>query len=122
MQLAFVLTFYFLQRFEKYQKAGKEKEFYNDCMRATIREGGDTDTNAAIVGGMIGAIVGLKGIPAIFKTKLMEFDCVGLKDPLKLKRPRPSYLSVQRHGFYNIQQLVNLVTNTKNFPGELTKP
>jgi ADP-ribosylglycohydrolase len=26
-------------------------------------EGGDTDTNAAIVGGMIGALVGFNGIP-----------------------------------------------------------
>tara|TARA_B110000285_G_C14597016_1_gene368938 strand:- start:98 stop:205 length:108 start_codon:yes stop_codon:yes gene_type:complete len=34
-----------------------------ESIEQTIREGGDTDTNAAIVGGMIGALVGLKKIP-----------------------------------------------------------
>ena len=32
-------------------------------MRQVIKEGGDTDTNAAIVGGMIGALIGFNAIP-----------------------------------------------------------
>ena len=35
---------------------------YNHAIRETIALGGDTDTNAAIVGGMIGALVGKQGI------------------------------------------------------------
>ncbi len=33
-------------------------------MLKTIREGGDTDTNACIVGGLVGAILGFKNLPA----------------------------------------------------------
>ena len=32
-------------------------------MRMVIQKGGDTDTNAAIVGGLIGSIVGFKNLP-----------------------------------------------------------
>jgi len=33
-------------------------------MAKVIRQGGDTDTNACIVGGVIGSIVGFKKLPA----------------------------------------------------------
>ena len=33
VKLAFVLSFYYLLRFEKYQEAGKEAEFYHDCVK-----------------------------------------------------------------------------------------
>lgn len=72
---AFVLTFFFLLRFEKYQELGMESQFYNDCMYMTVREGGDTDTNAAIVGGVAGAVTGLKVMPELAKRRLVEFDC-----------------------------------------------
>jgi ADP-ribosyl-[dinitrogen reductase] hydrolase len=36
---------------------------YEDSMKAMLIAGGDTDTNAAIIGGMLGAAVGLEGIP-----------------------------------------------------------
>lgn len=36
---------------------------FEDAMRLTLAGGGDTDTNAAIVGGLIGAAVGMQGIP-----------------------------------------------------------
>lgn len=32
-------------------------------MRKVISQGGDTDTNAAIVGGLIGSLVGYKNLP-----------------------------------------------------------
>lgn len=32
-------------------------------MRNVLRKGGDSDTNGAIVGGLIGAVVGLKNLP-----------------------------------------------------------
>ena len=34
------------------------RNLYFDAMRLIIKEGGDTDTNAAIAGGMVGALVG----------------------------------------------------------------
>lgn len=40
-----------------------------------LREGGDTDTNAAIVGGLIGAYVGYNKIPQPFKDAVLTFDC-----------------------------------------------
>ena len=43
-------------------------------MREIIGQGGDTDTNAAIVGGLIGALVGLKNIPKKYSEKILEFD------------------------------------------------
>jgi ADP-ribosylglycohydrolase len=36
-----------------------------------LSKGGDTDTNAAIVGGMIGAIVGFKNLPHEYLKKLL---------------------------------------------------
>ncbi len=50
---AFTLAFHHLRR----------RSSYADGMRATLCAGGDTDTNAAIVGAMLGALWGLSGIP-----------------------------------------------------------
>ena len=36
--------------------------------------GGDTDTNASVVAGLIGSIVGVNRIPKNMVTKLMTFD------------------------------------------------
>ena len=38
-------------------------DLYKQAMRMVIQKGGDTDTNAAIVGGLIGSIVGFKNLP-----------------------------------------------------------
>lgn len=40
-----------------------EKSSFESAMRAVLSGGGDSDTNACIVGGMVGARVGLQGIP-----------------------------------------------------------
>ena len=42
---------------------GDIKCFYLDQVKRIISWGGDTDTNACIVGGLLGAIVGLKNLP-----------------------------------------------------------
>ena len=54
---AFILSFYFLKMYEKCP-ADKVAEFYAMAIRQTVELGGDTDTNACIVGGLIGALVG----------------------------------------------------------------
>lgn len=61
---AFVLSFYYLLRFcqiidSKLDDVGTMQAFYKKALRETIQLGGDTDTNACIVGGMVGALVGI---------------------------------------------------------------
>jgi ADP-ribosylglycohydrolase len=43
------------------------------AVTAVIRCGGDTDTTAAIVGGIVGAAVGKDGIPAAWRDRLFEW-------------------------------------------------
>lgn len=75
---AFQLTFHFL--------------FYNvsfeEALSRTLQEGGDTDTNAAIVCGMMGAYHGR--IPAHLLHEVLSFDC------LSEGRIRPVEYSVRR--------------------------
>lgn len=65
VKYAFILAFYHLRKMSSYEDAIKE----------TLLKGGDTDTNAAIVGGMIGALHGNKGIPEYMLKPVLEFDC-----------------------------------------------
>lgn len=61
-----------------------------------IKAGGDTDTNAAIVGGLLGAAVGLTNIPSEMVEKMIRVRTDLVKDsegkPLKYIRQRPEYL------------------------------
>ena len=45
------------------EEASLNENLYKNVLRNVIQQGGDTDTNAAIVGGMIGSIVGFKNLP-----------------------------------------------------------
>ncbi len=63
---------------------------YEDAIKITLMKGGDTDTNAAIVGGMVGAY---QGIPNYMLTPVMEFDCT--TDRFRGHR-RPQRYSVKR--------------------------
>jgi len=58
--------------------------------------GGETDSNAAIVGGMIGALVGVKKMPKVAIDKLFSFDCTDEKNKGAWKRP--GFLSVKKNG------------------------
>jgi len=48
-------------------------EDYGSAVRSVIRCGGDTDTNAAIVGGVVGARVGVEGIPEAWRSGIAEW-------------------------------------------------
>jgi ADP-ribosylglycohydrolase len=61
---AFTLAFHFLRK----------KNTYEDAVRETLKLGGDTDTNACIVGGMVGALHGLSEIPKYMVDPVMKFD------------------------------------------------
>ena len=56
------------------------------AIRETLLGGGDTDTNACIVGGLVGAAVGAEGIPKEMKNKVLNCN-LGLG-----KNPRPGFL------------------------------
>ena len=66
---SFVLAFYFLLRSDS---IGKEKVF-RYALRLTIQLGGDTDTNACIVSGLMGALVGLSNIPPEMISRVLGY-------------------------------------------------
>jgi ADP-ribosylglycohydrolase len=85
---AFTLAFYFLRR----------NISYKESIIQTLMLGGDTDTNAAIVGGMIGARYGSKQIPDSMKEPVLAFDCtsgLGHKRPKRYKASLCKELSEQ---------------------------
>ena len=59
----FVLAFYFLRNPEI---------TYEQAIKITLLKGGDTDTNAAIVGGLVGAY---HNIPKYMLQPVLDFDC-----------------------------------------------
>ena len=53
-----------------------EKNMYYDAIRQIVKEGGDTDTNGAIAGGIIGALIGYNNIPQDLCNKVLTFDFI----------------------------------------------
>ena len=103
---AFILSFYYLFKAADQDEDGnliydldseKGKMFYYESVRESISLGGDTDTNACIVGGIVGTYVGIKNISEdLIKTyftydnKTADFD--GGKGRL-----RPEWLNMGRN-------------------------
>ncbi|KAL3662491.1 hypothetical protein V7S43_012346 [Phytophthora oleae] len=73
---AFVLATHFLRQNESYERA----------IQQTLLKGGDTDTNAAIVGGLIGALHGVQAIPPRMREDVLAFDA---SKPATTRHPRP---------------------------------
>jgi ADP-ribosyl-[dinitrogen reductase] hydrolase len=63
---AFILAMHFLRKCASYE----------DAIKQTLMMGGDTDTNACIVGGMMGALHGYGFIPDYMKGPVLKFDPV----------------------------------------------
>ncbi|EGZ26430.1 hypothetical protein PHYSODRAFT_312452 [Phytophthora sojae] len=72
----FVLATHFLRQNESYERA----------IHQTLLKGGDTDTNAAIVGGLIGALHGVDVIPPRMREAVLNFDAT---NPSATRRTRP---------------------------------
>lgn len=51
---------------------------YEQAVLETLLKGGDTDTNAAIVGGLMGALHGVGAIPEYMSAPVLAFDPVKL--------------------------------------------
>ncbi len=69
---------------------------YPSAIAETLRGGGDTDTNACIVGGLIGAAVGINYIPQTMVKAVLTCNTS------KGKHPRPSFLHPQQ-----VPELIN---------------
>lgn len=79
-----------------------------------LLQGGDTDTNAAIVGGLIGACRGLKSIDRNYVTALLAFNVPkGGTDKSKQGIPRPMLLIPQNNLVTNLEKIY------KNAPTKL---
>jgi ADP-ribosyl-[dinitrogen reductase] hydrolase len=55
---------------------------------ATVMRGGDTDTNAAIAGALLGSLHGREGVPLRWRRAVLS--CVPVPDAVGGRRPRPS--------------------------------
>ena len=62
-----------------------DPEGYYKAIKGTIEQGGDTDTNACIVGGMIGAYIGASKLPERMVSKNLSFDC----ENIQIRNNRP---------------------------------
>lgn len=61
---------------------------FGDALHQVLSCGGDTDTNACIVGGLVGARVSIEGIPDHMIKSVLECDT-------RQGRPRPDWLSTR---------------------------
>ena len=58
---------------------------------------------------MLGALLGMKGIPEDMRNKVFEFDCTNITpNENNYGIERPDLLSVKKHGFANIKKLINI--------------
>ncbi|GLD98749.1 hypothetical protein PINS_up007469 [Pythium insidiosum] len=80
---------------------------FEDGIRETLLLGGDTDTNAAIVGGVLGALHGETAIPDFMKRPVLQFDCV--YPPRGRQRPQ-SCLAAQAENL--VRQLLQSDTSS----------
>ncbi len=62
---------------------------YEETLRETLANGGDTDTNACIAGALVGASVGASSIPAPMRNAVLECDT-------RKGRSRPEFLQGRR--------------------------
>jgi ADP-ribosylglycohydrolase len=68
---AFVLSFWHLS----------SNSTFEEAMREILTLGGDSDTNAAIVGAMLGARDGYPKIPKLWKQRVLDFDSTTGRHP-----------------------------------------
>jgi ADP-ribosylglycohydrolase len=68
-KVAFIFAFYFLLREDI-----PDEEIFDTCMREICIMGGDTDTNCAIAGAMVGAYLGYDKLPKEKVKAIVEMD------------------------------------------------
>ena len=101
-----VLGFYFLLRLANGCT-------YEAALRHSIQLGGDTDTNAAIIGGLLGAAVGFDALPKEMCEKVLEFDC-SAEELYFVRRKRPEFLSVKKHFESSFAKMLSTMPQDSN--------
>lgn len=73
-KIAFVYCFQFLKNISEKCKSASDlnPSLYQNIMTEVITQGGDTDTNACIVGGLVGSIVGFRNLPHDYLVKQLK--------------------------------------------------
>jgi len=73
----------------------RQKASYTEGIIQTLMAGGDTDTNAAIVGGVLGALHGQQAIPEAMRTAVLSYGLPGTRHPPGACRghTRPEWLT-----------------------------
>ena len=77
----------------------KNQASYLDAIFETLMGGGDTDTNACIVGGLVGAYHGEEGIPGPMKQAILDCDT-------RKGRQRPEFLQTRLQFPALLEQMV----------------
>lgn len=85
---------------DKESQANLGPALYSEVIRKVIQQGGDTDTNACIVGGMIGALLGFGKLPFNYVCKSLLVDCE------KSTQPRKSIYN-PINAFYIVRKMFN---------------
>ena len=102
---SFILSFYYLAKAADKDDDGslyydlnkpEGKNFYFESIREVISLGGDTDTNACIVGGIIGAYVGVSNITDDLLKVYFNYTQKGEFAPNKGQK-RPEWLDMGRN-------------------------
>ena len=85
-------------------------EFYRNWIVETLMGDGDTDTNACIVGGMVGAIVGFDNLPELAKERVLGWPIDENDEQNGI--PRDDFLKPKMHAERLIQELYDLAPET----------
>lgn len=73
-----------------------------EIVGTAIQHGGDTDTTACIVGGLVGAAVGCHGIPERYGKTVLTYSASGKS----VVHPRPDFLVPSRCGLVDMVESV----------------
>lgn len=65
-KIAFSYGMQELFKLTKTKQPPLDQRYYKSVIREIILEAGDTDTNASIVGGLLGALVGFSNLPPFY--------------------------------------------------------
>jgi ADP-ribosylglycohydrolase len=99
VRYAFTLAVYFLRN---------PAISYEEAIRITLKKGADTDTNAKIVGSMMGALHGVRSIPEYMSKPVLSFKCEewDYDNPPDRKYIHTGY---NRPATYNVRNMYDLL-------------
>jgi len=100
---------FFVLKFFYFFNTNNKNETYTKIMKFICNKGGDTDTNCCIVGGIVGALLGLKNFDQKYINPHLQFNSCHEKNDVK----RPFIYSPSILTFYGFK-LFPLIKNITN--------